>query len=177
MKWLKILFFLCLPAMFSGCAGTYQVRTMDTTAYCSCGKCCKWERGSPERMNLDFWNKYVSEGKRKGRPYTGHTASGTKPHIPRPGLFSVDSLVHPWMIPLRVIFFPWLLLPSSGTIAADTNYYSFGTKMHIPGYGWGVVEDRGSAIKGPDRIDLYHSTHGSALLWGRKKLKVKVEKP
>ncbi|MBW1671032.1 MAG: 3D domain-containing protein [Deltaproteobacteria bacterium] len=49
-------------------------------------------------------------------------------------------------------FFPRFLMPRDGTIAADTRYYVFGVRMYIPDYGWGVVEDRGSAIKGPDRI-------------------------
>lgn len=35
-----------------------------------------------------------------------------------------------------------------GTIAADTNLFRFGTCIKIPGYGDGVVEDRGGAIQG-----------------------------
>jgi hypothetical protein len=57
------------------------------------------------------------------------------------------------MIPVRTVF-PWLWLQGDGTIAADTKYYPFGTRMYVPGWGWGMVTDRGSAIKGPDRIDL-----------------------
>ncbi len=78
------------------------------------------------------------------------------------------------MIPLRIILFPWLLLPQDGTIAADTRHYPFGTRMYIPGYGYGVVEDRGSAIVGPGIIDVYHNSHGSALQWGRQKLEVTI---
>lgn len=63
-----------------------------------------------------------------------------------------------------------------GTIAADTGLYPFGTKMFVPGYGWGVVEDRGGAIKG-QRIDLFHRTHRQALEWGRKKVTVRVVFP
>jgi 3D (Asp-Asp-Asp) domain-containing protein len=88
----------------------------------------------------------------------------------------MDSIVHPWMIPIRLIFFPWLLMPRDGTIAADTGYYHFGTRMHIPGYGCGVVEDRGSAIKGPDRIDVYFNSHQKALAWGRKRVDVRIER-
>ena len=36
----------------------------------------------------------------------------------------------------------------TGTIAADTSIYPFGTIMYVPGYGYGRVEDVGSAIKG-----------------------------
>ncbi len=61
-----------------------------------------------------------------------------------------------------------------GTIAADTRYYPYGTVMKVPGYGKGVVEDIGSAIKGPNRIDVYFSTRKKALKWGRQRLTVSV---
>ena len=61
-----------------------------------------------------------------------------------------------------------------GTIAADTRYYPYGTVVKIPGYGKGVVEDTGSAIKGPHRLDVYFSTRKKALNWGRQKLTVKI---
>lgn len=56
-----------------------------------------------------------------------------------------------------------------GTVAADTDYYPFGTILYIPGYGYGRVEDRGGAIKGPNRLDLWFPTEREALQWGRKK--------
>jgi 3D (Asp-Asp-Asp) domain-containing protein len=62
-----------------------------------------------------------------------------------------------------------------GTIAADTAYYPFGTKMVVPGYGAGVVHDRGGAITGPARIDLFYTSHRKALRWGRKIMTVYVE--
>jgi hypothetical protein len=147
---------------------------MEVTAYCGCGQCCEWERGSWKYLKLDFWNRYVSSGPREGQAYTGRTASGTMPNEPDPGLFSKDSLVHPWMIPVRIVLFPWLLLPESGTIAADTRYYPFGTELYVPGYGRGTVEDRGSAIKGPRRLDVYFEDHGEARHWGRRNVRVQI---
>jgi 3D (Asp-Asp-Asp) domain-containing protein len=61
----------------------------------------------------------------------------------------------------------------NGTIAADTTRYPFGTIMHIEGYGYGRVEDRGGAIKG-DHIDLFFPSHIEALLWGRRRLPVRI---
>ena len=61
-----------------------------------------------------------------------------------------------------------------GTLAADTRYYPFGTVFYIPGYGYGVVEDRGGDIKGRHRLDLYHNTHQEARRWGRKKVQAVV---
>ena len=159
---------------FTGCAEV-EVKKMEVTAYCGCGKCCSWERGSWKYLKLNFWDRYVSAGKRKGHAYTGKTASGTEPIEPQPGLFSSDTIKHPWMIPFRLIF-PWLWLHHDGTIAADTRYYPFGTRIYVPGYGWGVVEDRGGAIKGPTRLDLYHDSHSTALKWGRRHMKVRIKR-
>jgi len=64
-----------------------------------------------------------------------------------------------------------------GTLAADTRYYPFGTVFYIPGYGYGVVEDRGGDIKGRHRLDLYHNTHQEARRWGRKKVQAVVFPP
>jgi len=61
-----------------------------------------------------------------------------------------------------------------GTIAADTKYYPFGTVMYVPGYGYGRVEDRGGAIKGPDRLDLFFKSRKKALQWGRQTVKVRI---
>jgi len=170
--WVSCAFF-CLFLLLGGCAGR-QTRINETTAYCGCGQCCSWERGSWTYLKLDFWNRYVSAGQAEGRPYSGLTASGAAPAAPQAGLFSEDSLTHPWMIPVRTVF-PWLWLHNDGTIAADTKYYPFGTRMYVPGWGWGVVSDRGGAIKGPDRIDLYFESHQDALRWGRRRLKVTIE--
>ncbi len=148
---------------------------METTAYCGCGACCSWERGSWTFLKLDVWNKYVSAGRRSGELYTGKTAANLDPVEPHPGLISYNSLVRPWMIPIRIVM-PWLWAQQDGTIAADTKYYPFGTRMYVPGYGWGVVIDRGSAIKGPTRLDLYFESHQEALEWGRRMVEVKINR-
>lgn len=160
--------------LLAGCASQKIIHHVEVTAYCGCGECCGWKRGSWKYLKINFWNKYVSSGKRKGKTYTGKTASGTKPHMPVPGLFSFDSIKHPWMIPVRIVFFPWLLIPQAGTVAADTRYYPFGMRLYIPGYGKGIVEDRGSAIKGPKRLDVFFKSHKKALIWGRQKVAVRI---
>lgn len=63
-----------------------------------------------------------------------------------------------------------------GTLAADTRKYPFGTIIYIPGYGYGRVEDRGSAIKG-EHIDLFFKKHRQALEWGSRKTTVRVYLP
>jgi hypothetical protein len=168
---------LLIALLFSGCAKVPVSKTIETTAYCGETGCGNWERGSYRYLKLDFWNRYYSSGPNAGKPYSGRTASGTTPHEPEEGLFSMDSLQRPCMIPLRIVLFPWYLLPEDGTIAADTKYYPFGTRMHVPGYGWGVVEDRGGAIKGPERLDLYFQSYRDARQWGRRRVRVTIEHP
>lgn len=60
-----------------------------------------------------------------------------------------------------------------GTIAADTSLFPFGTILYIPGYGFGIVEDRGGAIKG-QHVDLYFRKHSEAKVWGVQQKSVKV---
>lgn len=62
-----------------------------------------------------------------------------------------------------------------GTIAADVAI-PFGVRMDVPGYGRGVVQDRGGAIKG-DHIDLFFKSHEEALRWGRQRLAVTLWLP
>lgn len=169
---------IVLPCLLlCGCATLSGVeRDMLVTAYCSCGECNGYTRGSWKRLKLDVWNRYVSEGPDKGERYDGSTANGGRLCAPNAGLVSGDSLRRPWMIPVRVGL-PWLSVPREGTIAADTDYYPFGTRMYVPGYGWGVVKDRGSAIQGPDHIDIFIGSHQKTNEWGRQNLRVKIQMP
>ena len=60
-----------------------------------------------------------------------------------------------------------------GTIAADPRRFKTGTRIYVPGYGLGRVEDIGGAIKG-DHIDLWFPTHKEALEWGVRRVRVLV---
>lgn len=62
------------------------------------------------------------------------------------------------------------------TIAADLSIYPIGTILYIPDYGFGVVADKGSAIKG-NKIDLYYETVDDVYeKWGKKRVDVYVVK-
>jgi 3D (Asp-Asp-Asp) domain-containing protein len=88
---------------------------------------------------------YESTGKNKDNPEYGITFSGVK--VKR-DLYS--------------------------TIAADLNIFPIGTILFIPGYGYGVVADKGGAIKG-NELDLYYETVNDVYhLWGKKKLEVYI---
>ncbi|MDP4163486.1 MAG: 3D domain-containing protein [Bacillota bacterium] len=60
------------------------------------------------------------------------------------------------------------------TVAADLNVFPIGTVLFIPGYGYGVVADKGGAIKG-NKVDLYYETVKDVYdQWGKKTLDVYV---
>lgn len=60
------------------------------------------------------------------------------------------------------------------TIAADLKVFPIGTVLYIPGYGYGIVADKGSAIKG-NKIDLYFKTTKQVFKeWGKKEVEVQV---
>ncbi|MED5019076.1 3D domain-containing protein [Paenibacillus chibensis] len=62
------------------------------------------------------------------------------------------------------------------TIAADPRVFPLGTVLYIPEYGYAIVADVGSAIKGR-KIDLYFATTKQVYKeWGKKEVEVQVIK-
>ncbi|HHY60200.1 MAG TPA: DUF348 domain-containing protein [Clostridia bacterium] len=63
--------------------------------------------------------------------------------------------------------------PQRGTIAVDPKVIPLGSRLYVEGYGPGVAEDVGSAIKG-NKIDVFVETEKEARQWGRRKVKVYI---
>jgi len=62
------------------------------------------------------------------------------------------------------------------TVAADLDVFPIGTILFIPGYGYGVVADKGAAIKG-NKLDLYYETVEEVYnKWGKKTIDVYIVK-
>lgn len=62
------------------------------------------------------------------------------------------------------------------TVAADLDIFPIGTILYIPGYGYGVVADKGGAIKGK-KVDLYYETVEDVYKeWGKKTVEVYILK-
>jgi 3D (Asp-Asp-Asp) domain-containing protein len=60
------------------------------------------------------------------------------------------------------------------TVAADLTVFPIGTILFIPGYGLGVVADKGGAIKG-NKVDLYYETVEDVYnKWGKKEIEVYI---
>ncbi|URZ01970.1 G5 and 3D domain-containing protein [Clostridium felsineum] len=61
------------------------------------------------------------------------------------------------------------------SIAVDPTVIPLGTKLYVPGYGYGIAEDTGGAIKG-NRLDLFFSSEKECYDWGAKNVTVYIVK-
>lgn len=94
--------------------------------------------------------------------FAGHESTGKNPGHPEYGITFSGVQVR------RDIF---------STVAADPKVFPIGTVLWIPGYGYAVVADTGSAIKGK-RLDLYFETKEQVFKeWGKKQVNVLIVKP
>nr|WP_235775301.1 3D domain-containing protein [Paenibacillus sinensis] len=92
---------------------------------------------------------YESTGKRPSHPQYGITYSGVKVRRDKNAV---------------------------STIAADPKVLPMGSILYVPGYGYAVVADTGSAIKG-HKIDLYFKTTRQVYNeWGKKSVEVQLIK-
>ena len=63
--------------------------------------------------------------------------------------------------------------PSRGTIAVDPAIIPLGTRLYVEGYGEGIAEDTGGAIKG-EILDLYMESEDECWDWGRRTVEVRI---
>ncbi len=59
--------------------------------------------------------------------------------------------------------------PKVGTIAVDPKVIPYGTKIYVPGYGFGVAEDTGAFRGKRNQIDLFMDSEKECRSWGRKR--------
>lgn len=62
-----------------------------------------------------------------------------------------------------------------GTVAVDPDFIPLGTRLFIPGYGWGRARDTGGLIHGA-RIDVWMRSCTRAIKWGARRLTVEVSR-
>ncbi len=60
-----------------------------------------------------------------------------------------------------------------GIIAVDPRVIPLGTKLYVPGYGYGIAADTGGAIKG-NKIDLAYESRTEALRFGRRMKTIRI---
>ncbi|MFT8322932.1 MAG: 3D domain-containing protein [Bacillus sp. (in: firmicutes)] len=115
--------------------------------------------GEPPSLENRDWSQY----QKKTVVATGYTAgyesTGKNPNDPQFGITYSGVKVK------RDLY---------STIAADPKVFPIGTILFIPGYGFGVVADTGSAING-NKLDLYYQTVADVYSkWGKKTLDVYI---
>ncbi|MFC3886709.1 3D domain-containing protein [Bacillus songklensis] len=118
--------------------------------------------GNAQTLETAFdWSKYPSHTVLATGYTAGYESTGKKPGHPSYGITYSGVKVK------RDLY---------STIAADLNVFPIGTILFIPGYGYGVVADKGGAIRG-NRLDLYYKTVEDVYhSWGKKTLSVYVIK-
>lgn len=118
-------------------------------------------KAAPKRLEELDWSKYPKQ-KVVATGYTaGVESTGKNTNHPQYGITYSGVKVK------RDLF---------STVAADPAIFPIGTILFIPGYGYGVVADTGSAIKG-HRLDLYFQTVDDVYNnWGKKTVDVSVVK-
>lgn len=114
---------------------------------------------TPKLEDAFDWSKYPSK-KVIATGYTaGYESTGKSPNHPGYGITYSGVKVK------RDLY---------STIAADLNVFPIGTILFIPGYGYGVVADKGGAIKG-NELDLFYQTVKEVYdNWGKKTVDVYV---
>jgi len=66
--------------------------------------------------------------------------------------------------------------PKKGTIAVDPRIIPLGSRIYVPGYGWGKALDCGGGIKGRI-IDIWLPSYNECISWGSRKVAIKVIPP
>lgn len=67
-------------------------------------------------------------------------------------------------------------VPQQGTIAVNPKLIPYGTELYIEGYGYGVAEDTGGALRKYDgyAIDIYMDSYEEAMAWGVQYIEVQI---
>ncbi|HEU4752272.1 MAG TPA: 3D domain-containing protein, partial [Armatimonadota bacterium] len=60
-----------------------------------------------------------------------------------------------------------------GIIAVDPKVIPLGSKIYVPGYGYGIAADVGSAIQG-NRVDLGFNSRSGSFKWGRRQVTIQI---
>ena len=63
--------------------------------------------------------------------------------------------------------------PSVGTISVDPKVIPLGSRLYVSGYGYGIAQDTGGAIKG-NIVDVFFDTEQECINWGRRNVTIYV---
>ena len=67
-------------------------------------------------------------------------------------------------------------MPSVGPVAVDPSVIPLGTRLYIPGYGFGVAQDTGGSFISGNTVDLFMNTEAECRSWGIRSVKIYILK-
>lgn len=117
--------------------------------------------------------KYISDKEIKRTPVAGgEDVNGTIEGVPYSKVMTMESTAYTpnaggWGITATGT------VPKQGTIAVDPRVIPLGTRMYVEGYGFGIAEDTGGAIKG-NIVDVCLPNRTETRKWGRRQVKVYI---
>lgn len=115
--------------------------------------------GPPSLEDAFDWSRYPKKTVIATGYTAGYESTGKNPNNPGYGITYSGVKVK------RDLF---------STVAADLEVFPIGTIIFVPGYGYGVVADKGGAIQG-DKLDLYYETVDEVYnKWGKRTLDVYI---
>jgi peptidoglycan DL-endopeptidase CwlO len=97
-------------------------------------------------------------------------ASANRPAPASPGVHSMTVAATAYALPGRTATGSTV---GWGSVAVDPSVIPLGSRLRIPGYGFGVASDVGGAIQGA-RIDVWFPTEAQALAWGNRVVTITV---
>ncbi|MED4870591.1 3D domain-containing protein [Geobacillus stearothermophilus] len=166
---MAVLFFLALTATFQSVSGVEAetvLRSLSSALLVehepsggTNGRPKSGSRSAPRLEDHFDWSKYPSVEVVATGYTAGIESTGKTPDHPEYGITYSGVRVK------RDLY---------STIAADLSIFPIGTILFIPGYGFGVVADKGGAIKG-HHLDLYYETVEDVYkYWGKRKVQVYI---
>lgn len=166
---MTVLFFLALTATFQSVSGVEAetvLRSLSSALLVeqepsggTNGRPKSGSRSAPRLEDHFDWSKYPSVEVVATGYTAGIESTGKTPDHPEYGITYSGVRVK------RDLY---------STIAADLSIFPIGTILFIPGYGFGVVADKGGAIKG-HHLDLYYETVEDVYkYWGKRKVQVYI---
>lgn len=144
----------------------------DTASFLSASKVAPRPVLTPSQQLGDQLSKMFQEGAAKldpPRPKSDAEAIASNGEVPVGGR-SLNVMAYSYCLNGRTASGRYT---APGIVAVDTRVIPMGSKLYIPGYGWGVAADTGGAIQG-NKIDVWFPSSGQCYQWGVRPVTIKV---
>lgn len=108
-----------------------------------------------------------------GTKATNNTDASSNSNVSFKATYSMESTAYTGGTLTAMGLKPIRSVSGISTVAVDPSVIPLGSKVYIPGYGYAIASDTGSAING-NIIDLYMNSEDECLAWGRRPVIVHI---